>query len=98
VVETVTLRAAVESPTRMSGSCVMRSGSGSISGTGAGSPAVVVGHSEVARRGRVAGRVSPSCALDTRVGETRAQESSVAVKSLWKEERIGVFRLVNRTP
>lgn len=89
VVEIVTLRAPVASPIRMTGSFVSRTTSGSISGTDTGSLAEVVGHSAVARRGRVAG--CPSCALEIRLGETRAQVRSAAVKSLLKEERIAFF-------
>jgi hypothetical protein len=105
VVETVTLRAPVASPMRMTGSVVMRTGSDSISGMGAGSSVVVVGQDGVvgagsvvgvvARRGLVAG-CCESCALSMRDGETRAQQSRVAANILWKEERIGLCAHVKR--
>ncbi|MDT5262959.1 MAG: hypothetical protein QOC61_1963 [Acidobacteriota bacterium] len=111
VVETVTLRAPVASPMRMTGSVVMWTGSDSISGMGAGSLSLAVGHvcvvgvggavcvvcvdGVIARRGLVAG-CCESCALSLRDGEMRAQQSRVATNIFWMEERIGLCAHVKR--
>ena len=94
-VETVTLRALTARPMRMTGSVVMRAGSGSTCGVICSSGVVVGQAGLVARRGLVAAGPA-SCARGARCGSRMAHETAVAEKILRTEERIGLSAHVRR--